>query len=332
MPTETDDTKHSQVDSTVCTSACCTSNIVYDGKKYLRTQRDSNVQANLLEPTSHREFSNSYGISNVTDARSSTTGAVAKSSTIKDIKTPLVIISVYPKQDATENVSSHTLMNQRQILSKRTNDMNGQPQFPKKNNVNRNASVSRSPSPTNRSNNKSHLSRNFETRFLQTNVKKKNIPHQVPIINQNKSSSPTELSSFTSKSKTRAEFFKKFPVTFGSRDSKETNMRSSKKKNLVDSYTIPPVVIKRDVANSPVSQKKNSSIVKVNIDTDRDRHDVMWHHRNMAASARVSRRPKDQDSQKFSDDDYGSMENYLMLTEDEKSTEGSVSHTLCYSH
>ncbi|XP_068623868.1 uncharacterized protein [Battus philenor] len=333
-------------ESTKSTSCFSTSNDMYNNKKYFRNQRDCNIQANLLESSVYRPFSKNRSTrlesqaiqvdldkylpldkirknsskdqtmqcycncTNVTDELSTTTEAVTRSSTIKEIKSPLVIISVYPKRESVENVkSSHTLINKRQISPNR----NTRPISPQanKNKTKPNIQRSRSPSPATRIYTKdNNLNQVVDTRFLSTKKKIFNYRSTSP-TNHKKDSSRTELSNNTKKSKTRAEFFRKFPVSFGSRASKDININSVKKKNFVNNAKT-STVSKKDAGNGS-SLSKNSSVVKRN-DDENERY-VMWDQRNLHRNLGQRKMFKKQESRKSSDDDYGSMENFLMLSE-----------------
>ncbi|XP_013147269.1 PREDICTED: uncharacterized protein LOC106110093 isoform X2 [Papilio polytes] len=360
---EASDLTSRQQEYTNCSSSYSTSNVIYNNKSYFRTHRDSNVQANLLEPTTFCAFSKNRGVrqesqgtqvdldgpldknkkytfrdqtiqcycncsnGTATEIVSSTTDAVNKSSTTKDTKSPLVIISVYSKQDSAENTtSSHTLIDQRPALPKRQSESPHQHRNKSKMNMYR----SRSPSPEHRNYSRENpLNRTVDARFLNTKKKNYNARPTSP-VNQKKVPSPTDLSTTTTKSKTKNEFFKKFPVNFGSRDSRDTNMQSIKKKKINDNNQKSLPFGKKEVGNYSYVSRNEVGNIKRN-DSQKQNYNGVREQRNLNNMSR-NRREYNEDSHRSSDDDYGSMENFLMLSEDNRDANTrSLSQTLCYS-
>ncbi|XP_013167944.1 PREDICTED: uncharacterized protein LOC106117956 isoform X2 [Papilio xuthus] len=360
---EASDLTSRQQEYTNCSSSYSTSNVIFNNKSYFRTHRDSNVQANLLEPTTFCAFSKNRGVrqesqgtqvdldgpldrnkkytfrdqtiqcycncsnGTATEIVSSTTDAVNKSSTTKDTKSPLVIISVYSKQDSAENTtSSHTLIDQRPALPRRQSES---PQH-HRNKSKMNMYRSRSPSPEHRNYSRENpLNRTVDARFL--NTKKKNYVRPASPVTQKKVPSPTDLSTTTTKSKTKNEFFKKLPVTFGSRDSRDTNIQSIKKKKMNDNNQKPVLFGKKEVGNYSYVSRIESNM-KRTFDNQKQNYNGVKEQRNLNNISRNRREFNNEDSHRSSDDDYGSMENFLMLSEDNRDVNTrSLSQTLCYS-
>lgn len=274
--------------------------------------------------------------------------------TNNDCSSPLVIISVYPKQDSSDKVKDKSPVrnNVNRSPTRKTNvyNMNTKQRVtnerPKPDNeVNKRETRprTRSPSPA-----RSPMKSKFENN--QENVKSRmennqdkirsRLNNQETVTNRrkmdNRETSPTNIKKLNKSEPKEKPKAKPYTPQTRSDNKRQGNTKdfsaqhvatgtntdhALKKKALVDSYTEKLTAqMKQKKAMKWTAPKNDVSNVTINIDGENEFYDVLFHQGDLTTDLRVRKTVKNQSSQKGygEDDNSASLENFFLISQGEE--------------
>ncbi|CAH4033870.1 unnamed protein product [Pieris brassicae] len=281
------------------------------------------IQVNLLQDS---EYKKRYGPMKNKYSQCVCTGGTIKSEneTAKGLQTPIVVISVYPKENGSDG---HMVrVEERQMSPIAKTDVQQ-----KASNKNKQSTSQRLASPKELSpNNKEYLRETNNNKIFKNNAKSVS-PNRFSNSTRNHiplGSSRTDVFSKRSKSKLSKRLYqgRQDMETRGGQKNLDTN-RSLAKKALVDDYInkleTEEAINNRDIARHDYASPKNkASKVTVNIDGASERYNLLFKHDRQNTDFSVRKTVKSKKKTHLS-----SMENLLILDDTKIPASGSLSHS-----
>lgn len=233
----------------------------------------------------------------------------AGENTLRTYHSPLVIISVYPKQDTSEitNIqtkpledTSHPRRSEKNISNENSKRPDKNQIYNIKNNL-RSPRLSRSPSPVkNCSNQRNKDNNKFDTRITQINRRKgspsRNFNSVTNKVTQNKDKMKQQTKAITKVDTCTTQNQKSMNCALKSREAK--TIQAQLKKSLVEDYT---EMLTRNIdKDRDINGTKNeNSKVNIKIDGDNENYSMMLNQGKLKTDLRIRKTVKGMESQKY---------------------------------